>query len=86
MFPSLAFAAATAAATLVTATASAQTERVCREVCAGGTCRQECVETQGRGERRDRDVIIEDRRPDPAPGVGIVVPVPVPDIRIGPSR
>lgn len=88
IFPALTFAAATAAATIIAATASAQvSERVCREVCAGGTCRQECVETQGRGGPRDRDVIIEDRRDDRrAPGVELTVPVPIPDIRVGPSR
>ena len=88
IFPSLAFAAVTAAATMVAATASAQvSERVCKEVCGGGTCRQECVETQGRGQPRGPDVIIEDRRDDRrAPGVDITVPAPIPDIRVGPPR
>jgi hypothetical protein len=60
-----------AGALLVAQTASA--ERVCREVCDGGTCVQKCVE------HHDDDRVIIDRdRPRPgvelhAPGVGVEI-------------
>jgi hypothetical protein len=54
---------------VLTQTASA--ERVCREVCDGGTCVQKCVEHE------DRVIIDRDRpRPDVdvhVPGVGVEI-------------
>jgi len=51
----------------------ASAERVCRQDCVGPVCRERCVErrddiTIGRS-RRDRDVIIEERRERRGPGV-----------------
>ena len=60
MLTSLAFAAAAVVSVaFVPQTASA--DKVCHEECARGVCRQECVETEGRG-REDRAEHREDRR------------------------
>lgn len=88
---SLVFASLMATATIIGATtvnAQGRSERVCKEVCSGGVCSQQCVETEGRGRRGDPDVVIEDRRHDrrDGPGIDLRVPVPVPDIRVGPAR
>lgn len=53
--------AGTAAAAL-TLSPTANADKVCKEVCSEGVCRQNCVETEGRG---DRDgVRVEERRED----------------------
>jgi hypothetical protein len=61
----------------------ASAERVCKEVCNAGICKQECIETEGRGDRRDR---IEERREERGPGIDLRLPLPVPDIRVGPPH
>ena len=67
---------------------AAHAQRVCKEVCAGGVCKQECIETEGRGDRREdrreqrreerREERFEERRP------GIELRVPLPEIRVEP--
>ena len=72
----LTLAVALAGSALISLPASAQ--RVCNQNCVGPVCNEQCVEsnrdrdiTVGRG-RRDRDVIIEERRyRDREPGVEI---------------
>jgi hypothetical protein len=76
-----------AGAALVSVPASAQ--RICDRNCVGPLCNEQCVEgsrdrdlTVGRG-RRDRDVIIEERRyRDRDPGVEIRTPRPGVDVEI----
>jgi len=65
----------------------ASADKVCKEVCAAGVCKQECIETEGRGERREerRDVIIERERRE-APRPGIELRVPAPSIRVEPPH
>ncbi len=51
----------------------AQAERVCKQECSAGVCKEQCVETQD----RDRDhVIIEHReeRHDDRPGIELKAP------------
>jgi hypothetical protein len=60
-------------------------DRVCREVCSGGVCRQECIQTEGRGDRERREErreLREERRERREPGIELRVPVP--DIRVTP--
>lgn len=69
----LAFAVAMAGSALLSLPASA--ERICNQDCVGPLCNKRCVDrghdvTVGRG-RRDRDVIIEERRHYREPGVEI---------------
>lgn len=66
-----------AAAGMLALTQTASAERVCREVCDGGTCVQKCVEHD------DQVIIDRDRGPPPpdrgpgvelhAPGVGVEI-------------
>jgi hypothetical protein len=71
---------AVAATALITQTASA--ERVCRQDCVGPVCQERCVETEGRGDRREgREDRREDRReerlevrPDRRPGIELRAP------------
>ena len=84
----LAVASLAAAATIAVATTvNAQgRDRECREVCSGGVCRQECIQTEGRGDRdrrEDRRELREERR-EREPGVELRVPLPVPQLRIEP--
>jgi hypothetical protein len=60
----------------------ARADRVCREQCNAGVCRQECIETEGRGDRRGdrldqreerRDERREERR-DERPSIELRVP------------
>jgi hypothetical protein len=67
--------AATAGMLVLTQTANA--ERVCREVCDGGTCVQKCVEHE------DRVIVDRDRGPPPPDRPGIDVHVPGVGIEIG---
>jgi hypothetical protein len=73
------------AATVVGAAAllspQARADRVCKQECSAGVCKEQCVETQDRDRDRDR-VTIERReerhedRPDiefKAPGVGVEI-------------
>jgi hypothetical protein len=79
---------ALAGSALITPPASAQ--RVCNQNCVGPVCNEQCVEsnrdrdiTVGRG-RRDRDVIIEERRyRDREPGVEVRRSRPGLEIEIG---
>jgi hypothetical protein len=76
-------AAALAAAALIPQAASA--ERVCRENCVGPVCKERCIETEGRGDRRwegreerreERFEIRRERRPGVefrAPGVEVEI-------------
>lgn len=60
-----------AAASLLVLMQTASAERVCREVCDGGTCVQKCVE------HNDQVIIDRDRGPPPPdrePGVDVHVP------------
>ncbi len=57
-------------------TQAASAERVCRQVCDGGTCVQRCVDHD------DTVVIDRDRRPPP-PGPGVDVHVPGVGIELG---
>jgi len=57
---------------------AARADRVCHEECSGGVCRQVCIETEGRAQRREdrreeRQERREDRR-DREPGVELRVP------------
>ena len=61
---------------------TARADRVCHEECSGGVCRQVCIETEGRAQRREdrreerqerREERREDRR-DREPGVELRVP------------
>ena len=81
-------AVAVAGSTLISLPASAQ--RVCDRNCVGPLCNEQCVDTHrdrdvtvGRG-RRDRDVIIEERRyRDREPGVEIRRSRPGVEIEVG---
>ena len=78
--------AATVAAILVPQVASSA-ERVCKEECSRGVCREQCITTEGRGDRRDerRDEERENRREDRRErGPGLELQLPVPNIRIEP--
>ena len=63
---------------------AANAQRVCKEVCNGPICKQECIETEGRGERREerREDRREERREERRPGIELRIPVP--DVRIEP--
>jgi hypothetical protein len=75
----------TIAATMAVNAQGRNGDRVCKEVCSAGVCRQECIQTEGRGDRdRDRRDRPREERRDREPGVELRVPVPVPDIRVGP--
>jgi hypothetical protein len=85
MFSSLAIAATVvAAASLISQTASA--DRVCRQECVGPVCQERCVESEGRGDRREerrdqRDERREERREERRDrGPGIELRIPGPDI------
>jgi hypothetical protein len=88
LFHTLIFLAATTATMAVLPqAANAQADRVCKEVCSGGVCRQDCIRTEGRGDRTEdrREERREERREDRrGPGIDLRIPVPVPDIRVGP--
>jgi hypothetical protein len=83
IFNSLAVATvAVAAAALIPQTASA--ERVCRQDCVGPVCQERCVESEGRGDRREgtegrgdrregREERREERR-EQSPGIELRVP------------
>ena len=81
IFHCLAVAAVAAVASIPQMTSAA--ERVCRETCVAGVCKERCVETEGRGgrrfegrEREDRIEIRRERRPGielRAPGVDVEV-------------
>jgi hypothetical protein len=83
MFSSLAISATVvAAASLISQTASA--ERVCRQECVGPVCQERCVESEGRGDRREerrdekgerREERREERR-DRGPGIELRIPGP----------
>jgi hypothetical protein len=80
----LAFAVAMAGSALLSLPASA--ERICNKDCVGPLCNKRCVDrgpdvTVGRG-RRDRDVIIEERRHYREPGVEIRRSRPGVDIEV----
>jgi hypothetical protein len=82
----LAIATVTAAIAVLTPQI-ASAERVCKEVCNAGICKQECIETEGRGDRRDRiEERREERREERGPGIDLRLPLPVPDIRVGPPH
>jgi hypothetical protein len=61
---------------------AAYAQRVCKEVCNGPICKQECIETEGRGDRREdrreerREERREDRREERRPGIELRLPVP----------
>jgi hypothetical protein len=83
----LAFAVAVVGSALLSLPANAQ--RVCDRNCVGPFCNEQCVErdrdvdvTVGRG-RRDRDVIIEERRRYREPGVEIRRSRPGVEIEVG---
>jgi hypothetical protein len=85
MFSSLAISATVvAAASLISQTASA--DRVCRQECVGPVCQERCVESEGRGDRREerrdqRDERREERREERRDrGPGIELRIPGPDI------
>lgn len=75
-----------AVATVVVAAAAffpqtASAERVCRQDCIGPVCQERCVETEGRGDRRDgREERREERREgreerrERGPGIELRVP------------
>lgn len=80
IFNSLAVASVVvAAAAFIPQTASAQ--RVCRQDCVGLVCQERCVETEGRGDRREgredgrgeRRELREERR-ERGPGIELRVP------------
>ncbi|MEA2939009.1 MAG: hypothetical protein QOC56_2513 [Alphaproteobacteria bacterium] len=80
------------AGTLLAAVAAVQpanADRVCRQECVGPVCQEKCVEvedrTEGRGIRRDREELIEEReeRRERRPGIELNIPVPDVDVRIG---
>ena len=66
---------------------SQESQRMCRQECAGSVCQEKCVERRETEGRRDRrDVIIEERRREPGVELRVPVPpIPVPDVdvRIG---
>jgi hypothetical protein len=72
------------AATLAFIPQAANAEKVCKEVCSAGVCRQDCIETEGRGDRREgvreerredrREDRREERREERKPGVELRVP------------
>jgi len=57
-------------------------DRVCKEVCSAGVCKQECIETEGRGDRERREERRELREERREPGVELRVPLPVPEIKV----
>jgi hypothetical protein len=90
IFNSLALATvAVAAASFIPQTASAQ--RVCRQECVGPVCQERCVETEGRGDRREgregseerREIRPEGREERRGRGPGIELRVPGGEIEIG---
>jgi hypothetical protein len=81
-----------AAAALIPQTASA--DRVCRQDCVGPVCQERCVESEGRGDRREgtegrgdrregREERREDRREGRERGPGIELRVPGVGVEIG---
>ena len=66
-----------AAAGMLVLTQTASAERVCREVCDGGTCVQKCVEHD------DAVVIDRDRGPPPPPPPGVELRAPGVGVEIG---
>ena len=82
--------AGTAAAGL-TLPSAANADKVCKEVCSAGVCRQDCVETEGRGDRREgvreerREDRREERREERRGEPGIELKLPIPSVRIGPG-
>ena len=68
------------AATLAFIPQAANADKVCKEVCSAGVCRQDCIETEGRGDRREgvredrREDRREERREERKPGVELRVP------------
>jgi hypothetical protein len=87
LFNSLAVATVVvAAAAFIPQTASA--ERVCRQDCVGPVCQERCVETEGRGDRREgreerRDIRRDGREERRERGPGIELRVPGVDVEIG---
>jgi hypothetical protein len=70
-FNSLAI-AATLIGTAALLSPPAQAERVCKQECSAGVCKEQCVETKD----RDRDVTIEHReeRHEDKPGIELRAP------------
>ena len=92
MLKSLIFVAGTAASLSFIPHAANAAERVCKEVCSAGVCRQDCIETEGRGDRREgvreerREERREDRREERREerrGPGLELRVPGVDLEIG---
>ncbi len=82
-------AAAVAATALIPQTASAQ--RVCRQECVGIVCQERCIETEGRGERRDGIELRREGREfreerSERRGPGLELRVPGVEIELGPRR
>jgi hypothetical protein len=59
--------ASVAAAAMFAMAQTASAERVCKEICDGGTCMQKCIE-------HDDPVVIDRDGPPPRPGIGVHVP------------
>ena len=80
------------AATLAFIPQAANADKVCKEVCSAGVCRQDCIETEGRGDRREgvreerREERREDRREERREerrGPGLELRVPGVDLEVG---
>jgi hypothetical protein len=66
----------------------ASAERVCRQECLGPVCSEKCVETDGRGDRRDGVEIRREGRGDRLDGraPGVELRVPGVEVEIGGGR
>jgi hypothetical protein len=84
----LSFAAAVVATTVLPTVASA--DRVCRQECVGPVCSEKCIETEGRGDRRDGVEIRRegrgDRRDYEGRSPGVELRVPGVEVEIGGGR
>jgi hypothetical protein len=65
----------------------ASAQRVCEKNCVGPLCNEQCVQQDNRDltvgrDTREREVIIEERRPVREPGVEIRTPRPNVDVEI----
>ena len=59
-------------------------ERVCRQDCVGPVCKERCVETEGRGDRRERWEGREERREERRERrPGIELRAPRVDVEVG---